>query len=632
MKLRTLITLAIGAVLLSACNMTLAADVTPPPNYVPPTPVPTLGPRYPASAPDIANGEIIYVEKCAPCHGDTGLGDGEQGKQLPVTVIPIGLFETAQKASPVKWYTTVTQGNIDRFMPPFTSLTEQERWDVVAYAFTLHTTNEQLETGETLFEEACSDCANVFSNQEMMSALSPDDIVRMIREGADNLPAFGADLSDDEAYAVAAYIRTLTFAPPPAPVADSATETLVASAAETPSAEETPEAEEQVEAESEAGDATPEATEEAVTASAGRVSGLIENRTGADLPSDLKVTLRGFDHGTDPSLGPQEIMALEGEVKPDGSYIFDDLEVLEGQIYIAEIEFDGLSYQSEFAVVAAGTTELTLPSIVMYAATEDYSALQIDALQIFFDLASEDMAQVFAVYTISNPGDKTVLVKMGDGQNVPFLAFPEGASGLGYEATQDSAAFVPTADGFAMPPSDTAYGLIAFASLPKAKEINISQPALLNINEVMLFLPEGVDAKGSTLTDNGIQPIQNTNFHVYTGSAVSEGGNLEFTLSGEPKQTAVAPDVTQNQTLLIGVGALGLALILAGMWMYMRDSKKEDGLEDDDEADDDEFEDPESIMDAIIALDDLHRAGKLPDEAYKQRRDELKGMLKRRSS
>jgi hypothetical protein len=68
------------------------------------------------------------------------------------------------------------------------------------------------------------------------------------------------------------------------------------------------------------------------------------------------------------------------------------------------------------------------------------------------------------------------------------------------------------------------------------------------------------------------------------------------------------------------------------VWMYMRDSKKEDGLEDDDEADDDEFEDPESIMDAIIALDDLHRAGKLPDEAYKQRRDELKGMLKRRSS
>ena len=46
---------------------------------------------------------------------------------------------------------------------------------------------------------------------------------------------------------------------------------------------------------------------------------------------------------------------------------------------------------------------------------------------------------------------------------------------------------------------------------------------------------------------------------------------------------------------------------------------------------DDEFDDPESLMDAIIAVDDLHRAGKLSDEAYQKRRDELKSVLKRKS-
>jgi hypothetical protein len=50
-----------------------------------------------------------------------------------------------------------------------------------------------------------------------------------------------------------------------------------------------------------------------------------------------------------------------------------------------------------------------------------------------------------------------------------------------------------------------------------------------------------------------------------------------------------------------------------------------------DEEKSDEFEDPESLMDAIIALDDLHRAGKIPDEAYQQRRNELKDALKRRN-
>ena len=88
MKLRHFIFFTIIAALLAACNFTLAQDVTPPPDYVPPTPMPTLGPLFPASAPDVKNGAAIYVEKCAACHGETGLGDGPQGKQLQVTVAP----------------------------------------------------------------------------------------------------------------------------------------------------------------------------------------------------------------------------------------------------------------------------------------------------------------------------------------------------------------------------------------------------------------------------------------------------------------------------------------------------------------------------------------------------------------
>ena len=36
----------------------------------------------------------------------------------------------------------------------------------------------------------------------------------------------------------------------------------------------------------------------------------------------------------------------------------------------------------------------------------------------------------------------------------------------------------------------------------------------------------------------------------------------------------------------------------------------------------------ESILDAIVALDDLYQAGELPEEAYKERRAELKDRLK----
>jgi hypothetical protein len=41
-----------------------------------------------------------------------------------------------------------------------------------------------------------------------------------------------------------------------------------------------------------------------------------------------------------------------------------------------------------------------------------------------------------------------------------------------------------------------------------------------------------------------------------------------------------------------------------------------------------EYDEAESVMDAIIALDDLHRAKKIPDEAYQLRRSELKRRLR----
>jgi len=104
MKLRYILPFTLALLALTACNLTLAEDVTPPPDYVALTPLPELGQLYPAQAPSVENGAAIYVEKCAPCHGDTGLGDGEQGIQLGVTVRAFGLPEIARAASPAQWW------------------------------------------------------------------------------------------------------------------------------------------------------------------------------------------------------------------------------------------------------------------------------------------------------------------------------------------------------------------------------------------------------------------------------------------------------------------------------------------------------------------------------------------------
>lgn len=589
MKSYKIIFIAIITTILSACNMTLAQDVTPPPNYVAPTPIATLGNLYPTQNPNIQNGKIIYQEKCAPCHGEFGLGDGEQGKQLPVTVAALGLPEVANIASPAKWYRTVTQGNLEKFMPPFASLSENEKWDVVTYAFTLHTTPEQIEIGKNLFEQNCANCENQFTNLETMSAISDAELIKQIKD------SFGNNFSDDELSATASYIRTLTFASQSEPIVDS-----------TPSAESTLVVSDQVE----------------VTTEAETIRGQIENRSDESLPKDFKILLRGFEHGADPNASPQEFLSQEITVNDDGSYGFAG-EIKQGQIYFVQFELNGLNYQNPISIVPADVSEISLPTLVLYQKTEDFSALQIESLEIFFDLANEETAQIFSVYTIKNASDKTIVIKL-ENEKIPFIAFPEGSTSLGFEATQDSEIFIPTEDGFAIPPSEKPYGLIAFASIPNERKIKIVQPAVLDVASATLLLPEGVNADGDTLLDNGVQAIQNTNFHIYTASGFAKDSTLDFTISGKPKGTSENANLLENQNIVLGIGVFGLALIFAGVWMFLK-KKNESDFEDD------ELEDSDSIMDAIIALDDLHKDGKISKEAYTSRRAELKSKLMRDS-
>jgi mono/diheme cytochrome c family protein len=610
MKLRHALIFTGLTILLAACNFSLAADVTPPPDYIPPTPMPTLGPLFPASAPDIDRGAAIYAEKCSPCHGVSGMGDGEQGKQLPVTVAAFALPETAHKASPASWFTTVSQGNLDRFMPPFTSLSEQERWDVVSYALTLHATPDMIAKGKNLFEAGCRECHKDGFTQEFMAGKSAENIAYIISKGQGTMKP--VTMAEEDMYAVAAYLRTLTFALPPTPTPVPATEVVVTAGAGTPTSEGTP------------SPVTPPGTN---VAGVGNVSGTVINNTGSALPAGLKVTLRGYDHGGDPNAGPKEVITLQSALNADGTYLFEKVEIPEKRIFLAELDLNGITYQSVFAQVKAGATELALLPITVYTTTEDYSGLKAEALQIYFDFANEQNVQILAVYSISNTTDKTVVVKLAPKQEIPFIKMPNNTASSGYQASPDSAPFVSLADGFAMPPSEKPYGLIAFATLPKENEIKVVQPVVMSIPQITLLLPEGVTVKGDTLSDGGMRDFQGGKFHMYTSTSVKAGGTVSFTLSGAPKSTTVNPDVTQNKSLLIGAGLLGLVLILAGAWMYWRDRNR---VEEEDE-EEVEFEDPESVMDAIIALDDLHRAGKLSDKAYQQRRDELKNALKRKS-
>jgi hypothetical protein len=223
------------------------------------------------------------------------------------------------------------------------------------------------------------------------------------------------------------------------------------------------------------------------------------------------------------------------------------------------------------------------------------------------------------IYAFTNTSNQTVLIS-NDGATIPFIKFPPGAQNTGYEPDPNSAQLVVEGKGVAAPPSNNPYAIIAFFTMPYSGQLEIKQPFGIDAPSVVLLMPEGIHVTGNQLESAGIVAIQNNNYQEFSASNFKTGDVLDFSVNGTPRTTPSANNLPQ--ILFIGAGAVGLILIGIGIWFFFRGRK---GAQ---EGDDYEFESADEVMDAILALDDLHRAHKINEEAYQRRRAELKETLK----
>lgn len=615
--------------LLTGC-ISLAEDITPPPNYVPPTPPPTLAADlFPASAPDVESGAAIYAQKCAPCHGPTGQGDGAQAANLPNGAPALGSADFAFDKSPARWYSIVTQGNLQNFMPGFTSLSDQERWNVVAYALSLSTSAEQVQAGKALYEVNCAECHGLdgrklpnvsLADQSRMAALSNQEIALLIQKGIPPaMPA--ANLSDVDAASLAAYTRTFTFAP-------SGSQTAAADFMPTPES------------------VSAEPAPPALNAQRGTISGVITNGSGGDLPAGLKVTLRAFTH----DLTTQRFTERETrqtDVSAQGTYRFEDVSLSPSDAYYVSVEYGGVTYESAPAIPANDELqEYNLP-ITIYETTTDLSNLAISTAHILLDYSQPGVIQVVEFFVFANMGNKTIVAAQ-PGQPVLEIPLPQGYQNLQFEDGMLGGRFLQTAAGFGdtlpVPPSDSQnqYSIVFAFDMPFQPDssplaglfggptFELTQPFSIETGALNLLVPPGLKVEGQNLVDGGTQSMGGGfTFQLYRAGSLQAGQTFRAKISGTPAAAAPATSQSGNssRSLIFGIGAFGVALILAGVFFYWRDRQQdqdEDALNEEDEQEMSQ----DDILDAIIALDDQFRAGNIPQEAYQERRAELKAMLR----
>ncbi|MEP7294502.1 MAG: c-type cytochrome, partial [Chloroflexota bacterium] len=169
----------------------------------PATPLPTAAP-YPADYPDVALGAQIFAANCTRCHGADGKGNGELVQSGQVAkAADFTDPATSADQRPSDFYATITDGKIESLMPPWAdALSDDERWAVALYSYTLLFTQEQIARGRDLC--AACDLADA-------SSLSASELDAQLAA----LPAL-ASLSDQDRRAAAAYVRSQSVTNPDA--------------------------------------------------------------------------------------------------------------------------------------------------------------------------------------------------------------------------------------------------------------------------------------------------------------------------------------------------------------------------------------------------------------------------------
>jgi hypothetical protein len=346
---------------------------------------------------------------------------------------------------------------------------------------------------------------------------------------------------------------------------------------------------------------------------AGTIRGRVTNGTpGGSIPGGIEVMLSGFD-------GDQEAYQQTTTAAADGTYVFSSVPAVTDRVYGVTVAYGDVRYFSDGTYLTQDDAAPNLP-VTVYETTTDSAALSIERLHVLFDFATAGQVQVIELWVVSNSGDRTVVA--APSQAIIEVSLPAGAAGLAFKDGSIGDRYIQTADGFGdaepvVPGTATSQFIFSYW-LPYDGSLTFLRPSNHPINAVVVLLPQtGVTAQGAGLQDLGMQQMSGQAVHTYEAGAIAAGQTLEIELTGRPQEESSTAGGGTNTA--IGLGALAVLLIAAGLWWFrprVGPSRSE--------------EKTEALLRAIADLDDALDAGRIDAAKHRERRDALKQQLRER--
>lgn len=479
-------------------------------------------------------------------------------------------------------------------MPGFSSLTDKERWDVVGYSLTLSLDAPAVSAAEEAYSQACADCHGpsggggergpALARVELLASNSRADLFQTITDGrGPAMPGFAESLAEETRWALAGYLQTL-----------GGEVSAAGSAGNSPNQE--------------------EPQENAI------VGQIVNGTPGSSVSSGMDVTLHGFD-------GQEEVLTEVAKTAGDGSYHFEDLDVVDGRLFIISVEYGGIRYASDIGHLTGSEDPLELP-VAVYESTTEPSAVHADQIHVLLDYPQPDSLRVIELWVIRNLGDRT-LASFADGGGIE-IPLPAGAENLRFEDSQFAERYQAVPGGFsygpALRPGNEGIQIVFSFDLPYPRALMFDQKIPYDVSMVTILAPEaGPTIRAAQMEDRGARQVTGQVVHQYDLDLPS-GEPLQFEIRGRaPGDTFLPQGVDQN--LFIGAGAFLLALAGLGIWLKPWRRGESSTLEPDGALAAPSSGDQQRLLTMIAELDDSFENGALEEAEYHLRRKSLKNEL-----
>lgn len=554
---------------------------------------------------DLADGEALFAANCAPCHGETGGGDGPVAPSFTCPM-PI-LRDNHPQDSLSDWLKIVREGQQRSdgcIMPPWkNTLDSQQLWNVAAYANSLRYDFSQAEHGQALLESARNAAeSDEFTDSTWQAENSDAAILAAITDNTLSGYDFDAALTPDDQQGVLAYIRSLIFTTPtialPAPLT------------------------------------TPTAQPDETFTLTGQV---INGTAGGEVPAALNVRLRIA--GLDAEGNPQEVFSQEAITDSENRFRFENVPVVARTLAVVETDYRGVRQFGPQIFVEPTDQDITF---TIYETTSESVDLVYAYVEILVDaITTENTSQIFQNFEVSNPSDwiytgdslgRTVALPLPAGaRNIEVQAL--GSSPNRFESIEDNGALVYYDTQPLFPNALTRFtfaynvaysGQMALShTFPYTTEelrVYISDTRGLDLESEQLTPLEAVDVQGMRYEGFGVINFpagEALNYRVFDGAHAS----INLT---QPEAVPEASFISENAGLILGLGVL--LLVAGGMFMAYELQKRRLMIQ---EA---AFQIPatqEELIAAIATLDNDYEGGHLAESHYHQRRDALKSALRR---